>query len=319
MTLQTFHFSATAIGWLVFFAAAMLFLPACSRVTISGGTFHQRHGWKAEDYFTDPQVIALCRAIEANDLDEMERLVKAGADVNAQGKGKMTPLLWAFPDNRLPRFKWLLEHGANPNVVIESDFDTGQRIVPGDSVTHMACKTGFPGYFQAVFEHGGDPNLRTDRYDDVPLTLVIEGGGDSNGEHMIRTLIAAGADPNILSAGRTPAMKAVSWGGQYGLACLLLDLGADHMVYEENGVRRLIHVVVREEQAFRANGPQQKADYQNLLKRLTDRGESIELARKDLQRWDSWSRTTGEFRRKMDAEIAERKARDKAAADKIQE
>ena len=62
-------------------------------------TIHQRCGWKAEDYFTDRKVIALCRAIEANDLAEMERVVKAGADVNAQGKDKMTPLLWAFPDN----------------------------------------------------------------------------------------------------------------------------------------------------------------------------------------------------------------------------
>ena len=60
---------------------------------LPGATVHQRCGWRAEDYFTDPQVIALCRAIEANDLAEMERLVKAGADVNAQGKDKMTPLL----------------------------------------------------------------------------------------------------------------------------------------------------------------------------------------------------------------------------------
>lgn len=52
---------------------------------------HERFGWKAEDYITDPQVVSLCHAIEAKDLAEMERLVKAGADVNAQGKGKMTP------------------------------------------------------------------------------------------------------------------------------------------------------------------------------------------------------------------------------------
>lgn len=282
---------------------------------LSGRTFHQRCGWKAEDYFTDPKVIALCRAIEANNLAEMERLVQAGADVNALGKGNMTPLLWAFPDNQLPRFKWLLEHGASPNVVIESEFNTGGFMVPGDAVTHFVCKTAFPGYFEAVFEHGGNPNLRSRQYDDVPLTLVIQ-WGPSDREGRIRKLIAAGADPDALSAGRTPTMKAVSWGGQYGLANLLLDLGADHRVYEANGMRRLIHVAVREEQAFRGNGPQQKADYQGLLERLTARGESIELARKDLQRWDSWSRTTGEYQRNMDAEIAARKAREKAAAEK---
>lgn len=35
-------------------------------------TFHQRCGWTAEDYFTDPQMIALCKAIEPNDLAEMD-------------------------------------------------------------------------------------------------------------------------------------------------------------------------------------------------------------------------------------------------------
>jgi hypothetical protein len=49
-------------------------------------------------------VIALCKATEANDIAEIDRLVAAGADVNAQGEGNMTPLLWAYPDNKLERF-----------------------------------------------------------------------------------------------------------------------------------------------------------------------------------------------------------------------
>lgn len=294
-------------------ALALLMITGCGRLVGMRKTYHQRCGWKAEDYFTDPKVIALCRAIEANDLAEMERLVQAGTDVNARGKGNMTPLLWAFPDNHLPRFKWLLEHGADPNVKIESEFNTRGFMVPGDAVTHFVCKTAFPGYFDAVFEHGGDPNLRTRRYEDVPLTVVIK-WGPGNREEMIRKLIALGANPNMLSGGRTQAMRAVSWGGQYGLANLLLDLGADHRVYDQKGLRRLIHFAVREEQAFRGDDPRQKADYQALLKRLTDRGESIELARKDIKRWYSWSRTTNEYNEKMAAEIAERKAREQAEA-----
>jgi hypothetical protein len=303
-------------------AVCLLAITGCGQWGILSRTFHQRCGWKADNYFTDLKAIALCRAIEAKDLVAMERLVQAGADVNARGKGNMTPLLWAFPDNHLPRFKWLLEHGADPNVVIESDFNTGGFIVPGDAVTHFVCKTAFSGYFEAVFKNGGDPNLRSRQYDDIPLTLVIQ-WGPFNREHMIRKLVAVGADPNILSAGlsagRTPAMKAISWGGQYHLASLLLDLGADHRVYETDGMRRLIHVAVQEERAPRANDPQQKADYQALLTRLTDRGESIEAARNDLKRWDSWSRTTGEYRENMAAEVAQRKAREKAGLNKLPE
>ena len=296
-------------------AVTLLAITGCGVMNLlPSRTYHQWCGWKAEDYFTDPKVIALCRAIEANDLAEMERLVQAGTDVNARGKGNMTPLLWAFPDNHLPRFKWLLEHGADPNVKIESEFNTRGFMVPGDAVTHFVCKTAFPGYFDAVFEHGGDPNLRTSLYEDVPLTLVIKGGGGGNREGKIRALIAAGADPDMFSGQITPTVNAVTWGGQYGLANLLLDLGADHRVYEKNGMRRLIHFAVLEEQAFRGDDPQQKADYQALLKRLTDRGESIELARKDIKRWDSWSGAT--YDQKMAAEIAERKAREKAEAEK---
>ena len=281
-------------------------------------TIHQRCGWKAEDYFTDRKVIALCRAIEANDLAEMERVVKAGADVNAQGKDKMTPLLWAFPDNHLPRFKWLLEHGANPNVVVEGDFNTRQTISRGDSVTHMACKTSLPGYFEAVFDHGGDPNIRHTGplgFSQTPLFAVItRGGGDKAAK--LRRLIDLGADMNALSNGGTPVMQAVSWFGQYDIALIMLEAGADFRKYDESEIQRLIHIVVSQERRLNEYTPEQRAKFHELVKWLEDHGESYAEAKADIERWDSWSRTTGEFREKMDAEIAERKARQKAAAEK---
>jgi hypothetical protein len=50
------------------------------------------------------------------------------------------------------------------------------------------------------------------------------------------------------------------------------------------------------------------------VKWLEDHGESYEEAKVDIARWDSWSGAT--FRKKRDAEIAERKAGEKAAAEK---
>jgi len=281
---------------------------------LPGRTFHQLCNWRAEDYFTDPKVIALCRAIEANDLAEMERLVKAEADVNAQGKDKMTPLLWAFPDNQLPRFKWLLEHGANPNVVVEGEFNTRQRITRGDSVTHMACATSFPGYFEAVFDHGGDPNIRHTGplgFSQTPLFAVItRGGGDKAAK--IRRLIDLGADMNALSNGGTPVMQAVSWFGQHELALMMLKAGADFRKYGESESQRLIHIVAKQEHRLGQYTPEQRSTFQKLVKWLEDHGESYEAAKTDIARWDSWSGDT--FRENMDTEIAERKAREKAAS-----
>jgi hypothetical protein len=283
---------------------------------LPGRSIHQRCGWKAEDYFTDPQVIALCHAIEANDLTEMERLVQAGADVNAQGKDKMTPLLWAFPDNHLPRFKWLLEHGANPNVVVEGEFNSRKSISRGDSVTLMACKSSFPGYFEAVFDNGGDPNIRHTGplgFSQTPLFAVItRGSGDKVAK--VRKLIDLGADMNALASGDTPVTQAVSWFGQYDLALMMLEAGADFRKYMENDAMRLIHVVVRMEHRLGQYTPEQRAKFHELVKWLEDHGESYEKAKADIARWDSWSGAS--FRQKMDAEIAERKAREKAAAEK---
>jgi ankyrin repeat protein len=294
--------------------------PGCGAMNLlPGRTTHQRFGWKAEDYFTDPQVIALCRAIEANDLAEMERLVNAGADVNAQGKGKMTPLLWAFPDNELPRFSWLLEHGANPNVVVEGDFNTRQSISSGDSVTFMACKSSFPGYFDAVFDNGGDPNIRHTGplgFKHTPLFAVIT-RGSGNKAAKIRRLIELGADMNDRASGGTPVMQAVTWGGQYNLALMMLEAGADHQTYQHNEYRRLVHVVAGQERRLGQYAPEQRDGFHKLVKWLEDHGESFEKAKADIARWDSWSGAT--FRQKMDAEIAERKAREKAAAEQKRE
>jgi uncharacterized protein len=283
--------------------------------------FHQRYGWKAEDYFTDPKVIALCKAIESNDLSKMDRLVKAGADVNAQGKDKMTPLLWAFPDNHLPRFKWLLEHGANPNVIVESDFGTRGSISAGESVTHMACETEFAGYFDAVFDHGGDPNIRRtgpSGRDATPLYCVIT-TGFGNRRAKVKRLIAAGADMNAISGGGTAPMEAAGWFTQNDLVLIMLEAGADFRTYDHKDRDRLIHRVVSQEfgtVGLKALTPQMQAERAAVIKWLEDHGESYEVAKADIERWDSWGRTTGEYDRKMHAEIAERKAREKAAAEK---
>jgi len=303
---------------LICFAAMLLCLAVvgCEQVArkvIPKRTWHQMFNWKAEDFFSDPKVIALCKAIEANDVKEIDRLVAAGADVNAQGKGKMTPLMWAFFDNKPERFKRLLEHGANPNVPVESDFGTRSAIMAGETVTHMACKASFAGYFEAVFAHGGDPNLvqqtATLGRDDTPLFSLIAGSAP-NKKEKVRLLIAKGANPNQIVNDVTPATFAVG-GGQYDLALVILKAGGSHTIYRPRSNSRLIHSVIREERRSIAWSPQQRADYNQLLKWLVDQGESVELARADLARWKGWSHASGEYRRKMDAEVAEREEREK--------
>jgi uncharacterized protein len=282
-------------------------------------TWHEKFGWKAEDYFEDPSVVALCHAIEASDIAEINRLVAGGANVNAKGKDNMTPLLWAFPDKKPECFKRLLELGADPNVAIKSDLNTRGGFAAGDSVTHMACRTEFPGYFEAVFAHGGDPNFVRNWHIKgiTPLFAVIMGAG-SNKNSKVHVLVDKGAELNHAdSTGTTPVMVAVGWGGSYDLAITLLNAGADYNTYKPKSNTKLVHIVASEERRKPMWTPQQADDYQKLVAWLEKHGESIDTAKADVKRWQSWNTTPAEFRRKMDAEIAARKAKeeqDKAAA-----
>ena len=111
-------------------------------------------------------------------------------------------------------------------------------------------------------------------------------------------------------------MQAVTWGAQYDIAIMMLDAGANLRTYGESESQRLIHIVAKEERRLGEYTPEQRTGFHELVKWLEDHGESYEEAKADIARWDSWSRTTGEFRKKMDAEIAERKAREKAEAER---
>jgi ankyrin repeat protein len=289
----------------------------CQKLTVpsTSSTWHDKFNWKAEDYFEDAQVISLCHAIERSDVAEINRLVAAGADVNALGHGKMTPLMWAFPDKKLERFTRMLELGADPNVIIESDFGTRGAIAVGTSVTHLAAETRFPGYFEAVFSNGGDPNLRERsviRRDDTPLFTLIKAPVNKKREK-VQFLVDKGADLNHVSASSFSApMQAVAWFGQYDIALALLEAGADPRLYQWNSNRKLIHMVAAEENSLRSRTwtPQQKKDYLALVHWLESHGESVAAAKAEDARWQSWSSSPKVYRRKMDAEVAARKLKE---------
>ena len=270
-------------------------------------------GFREEEYFSNPKDIELCRAIRKNDIAGMRQAVAEGADVNAIGVGNVTPLLWAFFDNKLERFQWLLEHGANPNVFCEIDFCSAGFSSKGLAVTHEASKTSFPGYFEAVFKNGGDPNLmRKDHEPLLPgnplfmnLRAVID--ADKKIEH-IKILAAKGADMNYIDpVGNNAAMKSVTLEGNYRIILCLLNAGTSHRTRQYKRASRLIHMILRHERVSHYPlSERDKADRVLLFSRLKELGESEEAANADLARWESWgSPDTPSFWRKMEDEIAE--------------
>ena len=239
---------------------------------------HERVGWKAEEFFTDAKAIALCKAIEAKDLDKIDELVKDGADVNAKGRGNMTPLLWAFPAGESV-FQRLLEHGADPNVQVTMRMRPG--IYPSESVTYLAAYTGialrgtFPdvpmdNYLKLVLAHGGNPNLETED-GETPLFAAVSGGRNSSDR--TRMLLKAGADINHRSSsGSTPAMVAeASW--HYYDLLVLLEAGANCRLVNKAG-RDVVNLV-----AERTQRPPRLESEQAVCDFLETQGFDLKAAR----------------------------------------
>ena len=256
-------------------------------------SFRQKFGWKAEDYFIDSKVVELCHAIEKKDLAKIDKLIAEGADVNAKGQGNMTPLLWAYPENNLDVFTKILEHGADPNVQFTSDFNTKMNIEPGSSVIELAAGTWFPGYFKAVMEHGGNPNLVSKgRFGNTLLHSVIQGYAVDKKENL-KLLIDAGADLNLLcGAGRPPLAQAVSWGGQYDLAIQLVEAGADWELMYGPDKTTVLHLILDENEGRLpvSKAPAHiKASYDKLVDILKAKGADFEEAKRDQELYRKYS------------------------------
>jgi hypothetical protein len=289
---------------------------------VTNAPWHEQHGWKAADFFADSQVISLCDAIAADDVGRMKELIAAGADVNARGKGNMTPLLWAFVDNKPERFRLLLEAGADPNVYIESDYGNRQAFSPGDSVTHMASRSNF-GHFWPVFEHGGDPNLPSKLRGfagRTPVYFVIESGA-ADKKQRITQLAKLGASLNRPEGvASSPLVIAEGHFGRYDLCLLLLDLGADPTRYEGNGVSRITHKLCgtlsdkkRGVGQLRDASPEKMKAFEDLVTRLESMGLSMAEAQADRERWGNAKDLIelGEMRRK-EREVRERREKEDA-------
>jgi len=323
MTLRGFDFD-TGRGWVSQILWIPVFLAVASGCGRLAGdqSWHEKHGWKAADFFSDAKVIALCDAIAANDVDGMKKLIAAGADVNATGKGMMTPLLWAFVDDKPERFRLLLEAGADPNVYTESDFGDPRAFQPGDSVTHMASRSVF-GHFWPVFEHGGAPNLPSKLRGfagRTPVYFVITSGAAGKKERITR-LAELGANLNRAEGvSSSPLMTAYGHFGRYDLCLLLIDLGADPTAYEGDGVSRITHNLCgslerkrRGIGQLRDASPEKMKAFEALVERIESMGLSMAEAQADRERWGQASDLIelGKMRRR---EREEREQKEKEAA-----
>ncbi|CAK8998561.1 Ankyrin repeat and KH domain-containing protein 1 (HIV-1 Vpr-binding ankyrin repeat protein) (Multiple ankyrin repeats single KH domain) (hMASK), partial [Durusdinium trenchii] len=131
------------------------------------------------DMAASPQSTALRRAAAAGDLGDVQRLVDAGADVNACDEHGAGTLLTVHPDV----VQYLLTRGADPNV---------QKNESGASVLAGLAYLKARDCVRMLLEAGADPNRGRDASLESPLHHALAGTGTKHEVDVIRLLLDAG-------------------------------------------------------------------------------------------------------------------------------
>ena len=155
---------------------------------------------KSSDYFPAGLQRSLADAGENGDSKEIDRLLAKGADINAEGKEKMTALMWTLIHQNRKGFEHLLQKGANPNVPMEESTLTSDGLTDGSSVTSLSARVVDSWYLEMALKYGGNPNIVNPVRKTTPIFECITLSDRRRPQEaqaritQVRMLIAAGAN-----------------------------------------------------------------------------------------------------------------------------
>lgn len=128
------------------------------------------------------QESALLWAVHENNVTEVERLLKSGADANAKNESGLAPLAEAAAVNNTAIIQALLNAGANANA-IHHDGQTALMVIARSTNVDAA---------KLLLAKGANPNLAETQ----KLQTALMWATAQNQGPMVKLLLDAGADPN---------------------------------------------------------------------------------------------------------------------------
>ena len=121
---------------------------------------------------------------------EIETLIKSGANVNVRDRFNNTVLMWAAAKNPNPEvIKLLIKAGADVNATVEALYMS----FTGWDVLSFAARHNNIDVVKTLIDAGADVNSMSIYSGDTVLMRAI----NSNNPEIIKLLLSAGADPNI--------------------------------------------------------------------------------------------------------------------------
>jgi len=235
----------------------------------------------AVDARTGTGATALMLASASGETTAVAALLDKGADVNAREYDRLqTPLIFAAANNRLEAVRLLIARGADKNAATKlTDLSALSRNGENPDGRNLAVKPEtrprppkilVPGverqhlFNEQVAWQGGM----------TPLLYAVRQGH----AEVARALLDAGVDVNQRKGGdNASALLVATVNGQFDLAAMLLERGANPNLIAENGVAPL-YAAINLTWAPRAGYPQpraqanQKLSYLDYMTRLLDAG-----------------------------------------------
>lgn len=117
---------------------------------------------------------ALSWASRNNQCRSMAALVDLGADVDASAF-RGTPLLWACYSDKVDAARWLLDHGADPD--LRHDWGGDGHGVSAVAM-HLAAQHGAVGCLELLLDRGADPTIVDGAHGGDPLGWAEFSGAD---------------------------------------------------------------------------------------------------------------------------------------------
>jgi uncharacterized protein len=208
--------------------------PPDASTSSSGSTptSEQSKWFNPANSFKNPQALALARAAQDNNADEVRRLIKdehINPDTLFSDDNESTPIVaWPVITSSLGGLKALLDNGANPNARNPKtrtehypDGSGGTFFTHNNAMVYAAMNED-AAYLKLLIEHGGDPNTLNSNGE----TLLFQSFIWHNQWQNVQALVEHGANVNAITQGDSILIDYTSE-GNFEAAYWLLQHGAD--------------------------------------------------------------------------------------------